>query len=148
MCVSLQRLVRDRILLFDAVEEFCKSSVEGVFFVVIEIEEMVKFQEELEARYSLGSTVPGARICHHFQPTSVSSVEGKHLSINIAYPVKNLFSELPDLSEKVASLKPSDCVTYLFDSFWLFAQIDSINGEEKDFTCKFMHSHGRANKFY
>ena len=148
MCVSLQRLVRDRILSFHAVEEFCKSSVEGVFFVVIEKEEMVEFPEELEARYSLGSTVPGARICHHFQPTSVSSVEGKHLSINIAYPVNHSFSELPDLSEKVASLKPNDFVTCLFDGFWLLALINSINGEEKDFTCKFMHSHGRANKFY
>ena len=148
MCVSLQRLVRDRILSFHAVEEFCKSSVEGVFFVVIEKEEMVEFPEELEARYSLGSTVSDARICHHFQPTSVSSVEGKHHSINIAYPVKHSSTELLNLSEKVASLKPNDCVTCLFDCFWLLALIDSISSKEKDFTCRFMHSHGRANKFY
>lgn len=75
MCVSLQRLVRDRILSFHAVEEFCKSSVEGVFFVVIEKEEMVEFPEELEARYSLGSTVPGTIIFQLFPFTSASSVE-------------------------------------------------------------------------
>ena len=64
---------------------------------------------ELEARYSLGSTVPDTRICLHFQPKSVPSVKGKHLSINTVHTVKH--SSLPNLSKIVALLKPNDYVT-------------------------------------
>ena len=76
--------------------------------MVIDKEEMVGFREELETRYSLGSTVPGTIIFQLFPFTSVSSVEWKHLSIDTVYPVKHLFSELRGTSNYVARL---------FDSF-------------------------------
>ena len=91
MHAKLQKPVRVQILSFDAVEEFFKFSIEGVFFMVIKNNKMVEFWEELEVMYSLGSTVPSTKICHHFQPTSVSSVKGKHLSIDTVYPVKHSF---------------------------------------------------------
>ena len=96
MHASLQRPVTDQTLSFDAVGEFCKSSIESVLFMAIAKEEMVGIWEELEATYSLGSTVSGTRICHHFQPTSMSYVEERHLSIDTVYPEKHSFSELPD----------------------------------------------------
>ena len=74
MRASLQRHVRNQILSFDASQEFCKPIIEGMFFIGIDKEEMVGFREELEERYSIGSTVPGTRICNHFQPMSVSFV--------------------------------------------------------------------------
>ena len=71
---------------------------------------MVPAQEQLEACFKLGSTVPGMRNCHHFEPVSTSSLQAKHLSFELMYSVFHLFSISPENEhdQMISSLKPID----------------------------------------
>ena len=77
---SLQGPVANQILTFKAVEEFCKENIVGITFFSIYKKDMVHVREVLDARYSLGDTVPGTISCHHFEPSSTTSIKGKQLS--------------------------------------------------------------------
>ena len=48
----------------------------------------------------------------------------------------------------IASLQVNDYATCLSDGFWWLVLVDTINEEEKDITCKFMHPHGPTNNFH
>ena len=64
------------------------------------------------------------------------------------YTIKDhSFSALPIANEVALTLKPNDYATCIFDGFWWLVLADSINMEEKDGTCKFMHPHGPTNNF-
>ena len=65
------------------------------------------------------------------------------------YTIKDhSFSALPIANEIALTLKPNDYATCIFDGFWWLGLVDSINMEEKDGTCKFMHPHGPTNNFH
>ena len=108
---------------------------------------MVQVREVLESRYKLGDTVPGTRNCHHFKPTSTTSIKGKHLSDDQVHPVIHSFSVMPK-NEIAASLKPNDYAMCIFYGFWWLVLVDLVNLEEKDITCKFMHPHGPTNNLH
>ena len=66
-------------------------------------------------------------------------------------------SALPTASEIALALKPNDFTTCIFYGFWLLVVVvvvwllvlvDSINVEEKDMTCKFMHPDGPTNNIH
>ena len=146
---SLQRPVENQILSFKAVEEFCKSAIPGTTFIVIDKEDMKAVRENLNSRYNLGSTVPGTRSCHHMVPTSKYSIQGKQLSSDSVLFLDHTFLEMPkETYDIVGALKKNDYITCFFDGFWWLALIESINTDEKDLTCKFMHPHGPAKQFY
>lgn len=82
-------------------------------------------------------------------PTSMYTIEGKQLSIDTVLFFDHSFLDMPaPPNETVESLKPNDYVTCCFDGFWWLVLIDSVNTEEKDLTCKFLHPHGPSNQFY
>ena len=146
---SLQRPVDNQILTFRAIEDFCKTPITGVTFMVIDSQDMEPVRENLKSQYKLGDTVPGTRSCHHFVPTSMYTIEGKQLSIDTVLFVDHSFLNMPaSQNETVESLKPNDYVTCCFDGFWWLVLIDAVNKEEKDLTCKFLHSHGPSNQFH
>ena len=147
---SLQRPLHNQILSFNAVENFCTMIIQGITFFTISKEGMVTVREQLASRYKLGSTVPGTRNCHHFEPISTTAIQGKHLSIDNLFPVFHSFSMLPEYEHDqiISSLKRMDYVTCEYNSFWWLALIDDLNVDEKDVTCKFMHPHGPTNNFY
>ena len=103
----------------------------------------------MDGRYRLGDTVPGNRSCHHFGPSSTTLVKGKQLSDEHVYTIKDHpSSALPTASEIALALKPNDYATCIFDGFWWLVLGDSINVEEKDVTCKFMHPDGPTNNIH
>ena len=105
---------------------------------------MVQVRKVLDARYSLGDTVPGTKSCHRFEPSSTTSIKGKQLSEEHVYTIKDhSFSALPTAGEIALKLKPND-----YFCFWWLVLVDSINVEKKDVTCKFMHPHGPTNNFH
>ena len=77
---SLQRPITNQSLTFNAVEEFCKENVVGITFFSIYKKDMLQVREVLDARYSLGDTVFGARSCRYFEPASTTLIKGKQLS--------------------------------------------------------------------
>ena len=116
---SLQRPVTNKMLTFKAVEEFCKENIVGITFFSIYLKDMVQVREVLNARYSLGNTVPGNRSCHHFEPSSTTLIKGKQLSDEHMYTIKDHSSSaLPTASEIVSTLKPNDYATCIFYGFW------------------------------
>ena len=145
---SLQRPVDNQLLTFDAIQKFCESNFDNLIFIVIHEETMVHVRDKLKARYSLGGTVPGTRNCHHFEPISKSSIRGKRVSKDTAYSIQHSFAELPIQNVVVTSLKVNDYVTCVFDGFWWLAMIVSINTQEEDCTCTFMHPHGPSDVFH
>ena len=115
----------------------------GITFFSTYKKDMVQVREVLGARYSVGNTVPGTRSCHHFEPSSTTSIKGKQLSDEHVYFIKDhSLSALPTVSKIALTLKPNDYATCIFDGFWWLVLVDLINPEEKDVTCKFMHPHG------
>ena len=69
LCSSLQRPLNYQMLIFCAVKEYCKSSIEEITFLTIDKEDMVPVRENLKPWYKLGDTVPGTKSCLHFVPT-------------------------------------------------------------------------------
>ena len=121
----------------------------GITFFSIYKKDMVEVREVLDARYSLGNTVPGTRSCHHFEPSSTTLIKGKQLSDEHVYTIKDHSSSaLPTAGEIVSTLKPNDYATCIFYGFWWLVLVDLINAEEKDATCTFMHLHGPTNNFH
>ena len=57
-------------------------------------------------------------------------------------------SALPTASEIALALKPNDYATCIFDGFWWLVLVDSINVEEKDVACKFMHPDYPTNNIH
>ena len=146
---SLQRPVTNQILTFRVVEEYCKSSIDGITFLTIDKEDMVAVRERLEIRYQLGDTVPGTRSCHHFIPTSQYTIQGRQLSVDTTIFIDHSFLDMPaPLTETLESLKPNDYITCIFHGHWWLVLIESVNKEEKDLTCKFLHPHGPTNQFH
>ena len=86
---SLQRPVSNQILTFKAVKQFCTENLATISFFSIYKEDMVQVREILERRYSLGDTIPGTRSCHHFEPVSTTSIDGKQLSDDTVCSIKN-----------------------------------------------------------
>ena len=126
-----------------------KENIVVITFFCIYKKDMVQVRQVLDARYSLGDTVPGTRSCHHSEPSFVTSSKGKQLSDEHTYTIKDhSFSALPTASEITLTLKPNDYATCIFDYFWWLVLVDLINVEEKDVTCKFMHAHGPTNYFH
>ena len=39
-------------------------------------------------------------------------------------------------------------ISRVYDGSWWLVLIDTVNAEEKDFTCKFMHPHSPTDKFH
>ena len=121
----------------------------GITLFSIYKKDIVQVREVLDGRYSLGNTVPGIRSCHHFEPSSTTSIKGKQLSDEHVYTIKDhSFSALPTASEIALTLKPNDYATCIFDGFWWLVLVDSINLEKKDLTCKFMHPHDPISNFH
>ena len=142
---SLQIPVTKQILIFKAVEEFCKENIVGMIFFSIYKKDMVHVTEILDARFLLGDTITGKTSCHHFESSSTTSIKGKQLSNEYVYTIKDhSFPGLPTASEIVLTLKP----TCFFDGFWWLVLVDSIDVAEKAVTCKFIHPHGPNNNFY
>ena len=150
MRASLQRPCNDQILTFEAVKNFCETSIKGITFIAIDKNDMEKVREDLNERYKLGQTVEGTRSLHHFEPESTSVVKAKYLSAEESFSVTHSFdiSEEEVFSNLISSLKPNDYVTCQYDNFWWLALVSTINHDEKDVTCKFMHPHGHTETFY
>ena len=143
---SLQRPIDNQILTFEAAKFFCQNEIsEKITFIVIEKGDMVAVREMQNARFRLGQTVPGTRSCHYFRPTSQYTIEAKQLSTDNNILIHHSFKAMPEPS---CEPQQNDYVTCLFDGFWWLALVKSVNCEEKDLTCNFMHPHGPSNKFH
>ena len=115
---NLQRPVTNQILTFKAVEQFFNENIVGVTFFFIYKKDMVQV---LDATYLLGDTVIDTRSCHHFEPSSTTSIKGNQLSDEHVYTIKHhSFSVLSTASDiKIAlTLKLNDYATCIFDDFW------------------------------
>ena len=115
---NLQRPVTNQILTFKAVEQFFNENIVGVTFFFIYKKDMVQV---LDATYLLGDTVLDTRSCHHFEPSSTTSIKGNQLSDEHVYTIKHhSFSVLSTASDiKIAlTLKLNDYATCIFDDFW------------------------------
>ena len=88
---SLQKHVNNQILTFRAAKGYCKSSIEGITFLIINMEDMVAVRENLKLWYELGDT----RSCHHFTPISQYIIEGKQLSIDTNVFITHSFLDMP-----------------------------------------------------
>ena len=145
---SLQRPNDNQILTFAAVAEFCDNSIEGITFIVILKEDMIPVRVRLEERYKLGDTISGSRSAHHFTPTSQYSIQAKQLSVDTNIFIDHCFIDMPcPQDETVRLLKKNDYITCIFDGFWWVAVVDTVNEEEKDLTCNFLHPHAPSKQF-
>ena len=148
---SLQRPVNDQILTFQAVERFCREELQGIVFMSIYRDDMEEVRANLEKRYADGDTVAGTRSCHHFEPTSTTSIRAKQLSDDESYLIDNhSFNVMPAAEEMEKALRPNDYAACLFDGYWWVVLVKEVNIENKDVTCKFMHPHGptQNNNFH
>ena len=131
----------NQILMFHAVEEYCKSKGE-ITFLTIDKGDMVALRENLKPWYELGDTVPGIRNCHHFVPTSQYN-EGKQVFIT------HSFLDMPaPQNETLESLECNDYITCCFYGVWWLALIEVVNKGETDLRCKFLHPHGQSGQFH
>ena len=108
----------NQILTFKAVEQFFNEIIVGVTFFFIYKKDMVQV---LDATYLLGDTVLDTRSCHHFEPSSTTSIKGNQLSDEHVYTIKyHSFSALSTASDiKIAlTLKLNDYATCIFDDVW------------------------------
>jgi len=65
---SLQRPLAHHILTPEALFDYCKCNIEGVEFIYISKLTLDAALIQMENRYTLGSTIPGTRSYHHFEP--------------------------------------------------------------------------------
>ena len=112
---------------------------------------MVAVRETMDKRYAEGDTVPGTQSCHHFDPTSTTSVRAKQLSDDESFLIENhSFLTMPTAEEMEKSLQPNDYAACLYNGHWWVVLIETVNLDQKDATCKFMHPHGptQNNNFH
>ena len=57
-------------------------------------------------------------------------------------------SALPTASEIALALKANDYTTCIFYGFWWLVLVDSIDVEEKNMPCMFMHPDGPTNNIH
>lgn len=147
---SLQRPVNDQILTFQAVEKFCQEELQTIVFFSIYKEDMVAVRETMDKRYAEGDTVAGTRSCHHFEPTSTTTIRAKQLSDESFMIENHSFLMMPTAEEMEKSLQPNDYAACLYNGYWWVVLIDTVNLDNKDVTCKFMHPHGptQNNNFH
>ena len=76
--------------------------------------------------YKLGSTVPGTRNNHYFEPVSTTEIRGKHVSVDPEFYVYHSFSQSEENQHNqiIKPLKKMDYITCQYDNFWWFALID------------------------
>ena len=146
---SLQRPTHDQMLTFDAVVKYCNEASSEIVFCTILKEDMLSFREKMKERYKYGSTVPGTRSCHFFEPTEPYKIRAKFVAVDPVFSVMHSFEHPLQFirADTIKSLKPMDYITCIYDNFWWLALVEEINKEEKDVTCKFMTPHGLSEQF-
>ena len=145
---SLQRPLNDQILTFEAVKKFC-SMIKGITFFSINKDDMAAICLQLNKCCKLGSTVKGTRSCHHFEPQSVTIIQGKHLIAEKDYITHSFaISDSDSCNMLIESLKPNDYVTCIYGDHWWLALVIQINVEEKDVLCNFLFPHDYTENFY
>ena len=73
---------------------------------------------------------------------STTSVRAKQLSDDESFLIQNhSFLMMPTAEEMEKSLQPNDYAACLYDGYWWVVLIDTVNLDNKDVTCKFMHPH-------
>jgi hypothetical protein len=101
---------------------------------------MTEIRVRLDERYKLGSTVPGTRNCHYFEPVSACKIQGKIVCADTSFSISHSFSQSDEHlhTEVIIFIKKNGLcdVTCIYDNFWWLALVDEINYEEKDVTCQ------------
>ena len=77
---SLQRPHSNQILSARSMLHFCNQSITNFYFLFISKDDMVSFREKLKDRYPKGSTIPGTRSFHFYEPIGPYEIESKHTS--------------------------------------------------------------------
>ena len=93
-------------------------------------------------------TIPGTRICHHFEPISTNGIRGKKFSCDNSIIIDHLFVKNAAQILPEVNVLPNDYATCIFYDEWWVVLIEAINFEEQDATCNFMHPTGKADYYY
>lgn len=99
------------------------------------------------SRYEKANTIPGTRSCHHFRPVSETEIHGKKFS-NDDINVIDYFFVNPTQNFYNVNVLPNDYTTCIYDGDCWVVLVESVNVEEQDATCNFLHYSGKPCTYY
>ena len=98
----------------------------------------------MENRYTFGSTIPGTRSYHHFEPIMESTIGYKRTRDDTEFAGVHNFSGIPSSN---INFKLYDYVACEYDSFWWIGMIEGISDSNVEVKVKFMLPHGLSPSF-
>ena len=142
---SLQRPISDQILTLDAMFNFCTENIPSIRFFKVTKEQILVVREHQEERFKEGTTVPGTRSYHYYEPVPHKmSVKYRTVNEDIEYCGEAVFQDIP-VREK---LQPMQFIACKYDGFWWIGLIQELDQELEDAQVKFMHPHGPTTSVY
>ena len=99
----------------------------------------------MASRFLFGSTIPGTRSFHHFEPLTISSIGYKRISEDSNFTGIYYFSNHGREDLQVAG---NDYIACKYDGRWWIGLILEVDTVQLDAQVKFMHPPGPANTFF
>ena len=142
---GLQRPISDQILTLDAMFNFCTENIPSIRFFKVTKEQILVVREHQEERFKEGTTVPGTRSYHYYEPVPHKmSVKYRTVNEDIEYCGEAVFQDIP-VREK---LQPMQFIACKYDVFWWIGLIQELDQELEDAQVKSMHLHGPTTSVY
>ena len=134
---SLRRVKGDYITDIDKMFAFCHSTIKNVKFYLLKANEMKARREETNARFGIGSTIPGTQSFHQFIPISKNTVGFKRISSDKLLAGEHTFGKKqPPIAPGVSV---GSYVATVYDLDWYIGLVDSIDHQRQECMINFMH---------
>jgi len=145
---SLKRTTSDQIVTPHQAFDYCKNSMTSVISYFLSKDELLSTRNFLKSRYALGSTVPGTRSFHLFEPQDVGLIAYKTTAEDEQFCGTFCFFK-SNRSTNAKSLQPKlyDFVSAHYDEQLWVGMVVSIHDQAEEVEVKFMTPHG-ARKAY
>ena len=140
---SLLRSSSDAILSVTAFYEYCCKNISGIEFCHISTSALEYTRENLKKRFEGGSTIPGTRSYHIFEPLQAGIIGYKYVASDANYAGQTNFFNYPSF----VLVKPMDFVACAYNGCRWIGIALSTNDDLKDAQVKFMKPAGPSSCF-
>ena len=114
---------------------------------MISKETLQSTREFLQRRYATASTVPGARLFHHFKSDSIGILKFKRVSDDTRFVGHHNFL-CPTTSFNAVDIPLMSYVCCVYDFQWWIGLVIKINYHENNLQINFLHPCGPSKYFY
>ena len=105
--------------------QYCKNNIQGIKFIFITKDELIKTREPLKDKFAKTVTIPGTRSYYEFLPLGENTVAMKYCSKYQEVPTTFSFSNDDKVGDAVNSNKESsknvkvlDLVSFYYHNYW------------------------------